>query len=251
LFLGGAGNPPPVPPRRYWKRKFETPEGHLAIGQWYDGFAHGASAAQASGLRQLVTVPSSLGPVPGPMFGPAHVPPPLAPPSKLPPPVEEVPLPAAAGVGGQGVQSAAFAQPMGAPAGPNRPVGPGRLPEAPMYNIPVALPVTQRLPQAVAQAAQPVNGLPPNGRPPQPIQAAPPIQGPSGPVQAPPFQAVPAPVPPQPVVNNVPVASLPSLQQQERNSSRGVELGPWSGPRTYRHMRDTTPGDNPLFQNRN
>jgi hypothetical protein len=60
LFAGGPGNPPPVPPRYYWRPEFENPEGHKAIEEWYAGFREGSAAARASGYRQLVTVPSSL-----------------------------------------------------------------------------------------------------------------------------------------------------------------------------------------------
>jgi hypothetical protein len=59
LDAGGTGRPPPLPPRRYWKKKFQTPEGQRAVQDWYRGFEHGAVAAQASGYRQLVTVPVS------------------------------------------------------------------------------------------------------------------------------------------------------------------------------------------------
>src|SRR5437879_1645333 len=31
LYAGGYGNPPPVPPRSYWRAGYGTPEGHRAI----------------------------------------------------------------------------------------------------------------------------------------------------------------------------------------------------------------------------
>jgi hypothetical protein len=60
LYAGGSGQPPPVPPRYYWRPEFENPEGHRAIEDWFAGFARGAAAARESGFRQLVTVPASV-----------------------------------------------------------------------------------------------------------------------------------------------------------------------------------------------
>jgi hypothetical protein len=92
LYAGGTGEPPPVPPRYYWRAGYETPEGHQAIDDWFKGFRRGAALARASGLRRLVPVPTSL--VAGPDAGgppPEVLPPPEAgPPSApvLPPPRE-------------------------------------------------------------------------------------------------------------------------------------------------------------------
>jgi hypothetical protein len=81
LEYGVAGSPPPVPPRYYWKARNETPEGIRAMEEWYAGFQHGTTAAQASGLRQWFVIPTSLAAVPAsvvadwsheahPLFGP-------------------------------------------------------------------------------------------------------------------------------------------------------------------------------------
>jgi hypothetical protein len=59
LFEGGSGNPPPVPPRYYWRPKFDSVQGHQAIEDWFTGYRVGSAAARESGLRQLVTVPAS------------------------------------------------------------------------------------------------------------------------------------------------------------------------------------------------
>jgi len=59
LYSGGTGAPPPVPPRRYWNFKYETPEGHKAIQDWFAGFRAGAESAQESGYRKLVLIPAS------------------------------------------------------------------------------------------------------------------------------------------------------------------------------------------------
>jgi len=68
LYAGGNGEPPPLPPRQYWKARYQTPEGYQAMEDWFAGFRSGAAAAQQSGYRQYVTLPSSLaGPPPGPL----------------------------------------------------------------------------------------------------------------------------------------------------------------------------------------
>jgi len=59
LYAGGSGNPPPLPPRWYWKAGYGTPEGHQAIDDWFAGFRQGAGVAQSSGYRNLVTIPAS------------------------------------------------------------------------------------------------------------------------------------------------------------------------------------------------
>jgi hypothetical protein len=60
LYAGGTGEPPPLPPRQYWRITYETPEGHQAIEDWFAGFRLGAAVARGSGYRELVTIPSSL-----------------------------------------------------------------------------------------------------------------------------------------------------------------------------------------------
>ena len=60
LYAGGTGEPPPLPPRRYFRSNYETPQGHQAIEDWFDGYRHGAAMAQQSGYRQWVTNPSSV-----------------------------------------------------------------------------------------------------------------------------------------------------------------------------------------------
>jgi hypothetical protein len=58
----GAVEPPVVPPRKYWKVIYETPEGHEAINDWFTGYRFGVAAAKQSGFRQLVTIPLSVPP---------------------------------------------------------------------------------------------------------------------------------------------------------------------------------------------
>ena len=59
LDAGGTGEPPPIPPRRYWQTKFETARGHQSIQDWFAGFRQGAATAQESGWRHYATVPLS------------------------------------------------------------------------------------------------------------------------------------------------------------------------------------------------
>jgi hypothetical protein len=59
LFAGGSGEPPPLPPRQYWRPKYETVQGQQAIRDWFAGYRVGVASAWSSGYRQLVTVPAS------------------------------------------------------------------------------------------------------------------------------------------------------------------------------------------------
>lgn len=57
LDAGGTGQPPPVPPRCYWKIQYQTPEGARAMDDWFAGFRHGALTAQESGYREQIVIP--------------------------------------------------------------------------------------------------------------------------------------------------------------------------------------------------
>ncbi len=57
LQFGGNGEPPPVPPRQYWKQ--DSPAGRQAVEDWFSGFRHGATIARRSGYRELIVVPVS------------------------------------------------------------------------------------------------------------------------------------------------------------------------------------------------
>jgi hypothetical protein len=57
LDYGGTGLPPAMPPFCYRMTGYQTPDGHRAIEDYNAGFAHGASAARASGLRSLKVLP--------------------------------------------------------------------------------------------------------------------------------------------------------------------------------------------------
>jgi len=55
---GGNGCPPSTPPAKYWKARFQTIDGKARTNAWFDGYAHGALAAQSDGvayMNQIVT----------------------------------------------------------------------------------------------------------------------------------------------------------------------------------------------------
>ncbi len=56
---GGTGEPPPLPPRRYWRANCQSGCGHRAIEDWFNGFRQGAAVAKTSGYRDCVTLPLS------------------------------------------------------------------------------------------------------------------------------------------------------------------------------------------------
>jgi hypothetical protein len=209
LFLGGSGSPPPLPPRRYWKRQFETPEGHLAIGQWYDGFVHGAAAAEASGYRQFVAVPPSLGPVPYSMIDAAPMQLQPAPAPNVAPPAEEVPLPAAADVSrhGDGLEA---------------------LP--PVQLVPTAF-IPEEIPTGRSSLAPLTH---------YPYQSA----APDNPVSAPPMYALPQQYQSAEILRHdgssgaAPYDVPSTAQSHPTSASSGGFIGPWSGPRAQRLMRD-------------
>jgi hypothetical protein len=95
LYEGPPGQPPAVPPFPYQLRRYATVEGHAAIEQWYAGFAAGAEAAKASGLRDLIVIPLGQPPINAVdprLDGPRPAPSPAAP-APGPPPVEVLPPP--------------------------------------------------------------------------------------------------------------------------------------------------------------
>ncbi len=59
LVAGGTGDPPPLPPRRYWRGKYQTPFGQQCVHDWFEGYKHGAVVARASNYRSFMMVPVS------------------------------------------------------------------------------------------------------------------------------------------------------------------------------------------------
>lgn len=49
---GGDGIAPTLPPRKYWECHYQSQEGQLRTVAWFDGFGHGALAADQEGVAQ-------------------------------------------------------------------------------------------------------------------------------------------------------------------------------------------------------
>lgn len=90
LDIGGKGEPPAIPPKRYRTNKYLNPEGFQAIDLYFAGFATGSRLAKESGLRDTLVVPV-LVPIPAdslPMAMPMAMPSPetgVLPLPKVPP----------------------------------------------------------------------------------------------------------------------------------------------------------------------
>jgi len=59
ILEGGKGCQPTLPPRSYWKPCYQTPVGRSKIAAWFDGYSHGAVAAQQDGYGNLQQLPIS------------------------------------------------------------------------------------------------------------------------------------------------------------------------------------------------
>lgn len=66
---GGNGTVPPIPPERYWKSKFRSAPGYARAEEWFAGYRTGAGMAEAEGLSQFNTVPTSAAHVGGDGMG--------------------------------------------------------------------------------------------------------------------------------------------------------------------------------------
>ena len=58
VFAGGSGEPPPVPPRRFWRTMYRNPEGDQTVTDWMSGFRVGANVAKQGGYRKRALVPT-------------------------------------------------------------------------------------------------------------------------------------------------------------------------------------------------
>jgi hypothetical protein len=59
VLEGGKGCQPTLPPRCYWKPQFQSPVGRAKTNAWFDGYSHGATAAQQDGFGNLQQLPIS------------------------------------------------------------------------------------------------------------------------------------------------------------------------------------------------
>lgn len=61
VAAGGNGCLPALPPRKYWKVCYQTAEGRCQANTWFEGFAHGALAADQDGIQELSKLPVNPG----------------------------------------------------------------------------------------------------------------------------------------------------------------------------------------------
>jgi hypothetical protein len=61
VYAGGNGEPPPVPPRRFWNVSERNVTGQNAGTEWFAGFRHGSQVARQEGYRDRATIKSSIG----------------------------------------------------------------------------------------------------------------------------------------------------------------------------------------------
>ncbi len=59
VAAGGNGCPPPLPPRKYWAWKYQSPEGQAKIAAWFSGYPHGAAVAEQEGAGNWRDIPVS------------------------------------------------------------------------------------------------------------------------------------------------------------------------------------------------
>ena len=59
VLEGGNGCQPTLPPRCYWKSHYRSAEGRSRVYAWFDGFSHGALAAQQDGANAWNDIPIS------------------------------------------------------------------------------------------------------------------------------------------------------------------------------------------------
>ncbi len=126
LESGGSGQPPAVPPPRYRRNEYLSPQGHALVKDYFAGFQYGTEVAVATGQREFLTVPVLLpnpqpeqpldiripappgaapvapetAPVPAPAPGPVAPQPAPQPPGPMPLPVPELGNPVPPKTGG-------------------------------------------------------------------------------------------------------------------------------------------------------
>lgn len=60
VFAGGTGEPPPVPPRKYWNVGVRSSDAAIEAQEWFAGYRAGALIAHNEGYRERTIVPASL-----------------------------------------------------------------------------------------------------------------------------------------------------------------------------------------------
>jgi hypothetical protein len=94
LYAGGDGQPPPIPPRKFWNMAWRGPAGQAGAQQWFAGFRRGAQVAHEGGYRQQATVESSFRAAAHEGWEEQVLGPPATAPEEVAPPDEPLPTPA-------------------------------------------------------------------------------------------------------------------------------------------------------------
>lgn len=58
MLQGEDGCLPVVPPRRYWKWKYQSAGGRSAVNDWFSGYSAGVRAAREDGLANISSIPT-------------------------------------------------------------------------------------------------------------------------------------------------------------------------------------------------
>ena len=178
LDSGGTPQPPAVPPLRYRRSQYLTPQGHARARDYLTGFKYGSEVACATGRRQFLTVPVVLHePRPEPPLNITRIPPPPAVDAELPVtpgPAAPIPAPRPADLGNP-VPPKSDAKPVLPPLEvPKPPLGaagpPAVVPSVPIVftfdphqNAPAVLPPVPDRPAALPPVDMPPPQLPDGG----------------------------------------------------------------------------------------
>jgi hypothetical protein len=58
VSTGGCGEPPVIPPNKYWSTRYQSDSGQAAVEDWYTGFQDGAIAAEGDGSGAFHWIPT-------------------------------------------------------------------------------------------------------------------------------------------------------------------------------------------------
>ena len=59
VIEGGNGCQPTLPPKCYWTSRFQSAKGRCKVNEWFDGYSHGALAAQQDDVGAWAEIPLS------------------------------------------------------------------------------------------------------------------------------------------------------------------------------------------------
>lgn len=177
LEHGGTPRPPAVPPPRFRRSGYLSPEGHVLVKDYLAGFQYGAEVACATGRRQFLTVPVLVSEdKPEQPLSITKIPAPPETPSELMPP--PLPIPTAPGLPDPKPIPSPSLPPKTEPTPDVPKVEPLPPVEVPMVSlpplsrpepvsIPVVIPASVELPVTVPPVADRPPPLPPTPEPPK------------------------------------------------------------------------------------